>query len=282
MKRLKSLEQVASQYDAVFCDVWGVLHNGLEAFPEAVSALQRIRSFGVAVILLTNSPRPSPSVIEQISHLGVPNTAYDKVVTSGDVTRELIKAGPRRIYHIGTEPQLMIYAGIDVELVEEGAADIIVCTGLRDESTETPADYTELLERFSKSDVPLICANPDIQIHRGNRLEWCAGAIARDYEAMGGTTLIAGKPHYPVYEAAQTKAEGVLGKKLEKSRILAIGDGLLTDVKGASDYGLDVLFIADGVHRAEYAKEGVIDFQKMRDFIHNHGQKAVAYMEVLS
>lgn len=281
MKRLKSLEEVANQYDAVFCDVWGVLHNGLEAFPEAVSALQRIRSFGVAVILLTNSPRLSASVIEQISHLGVPNTAYDKVVTSGEVTRELIKAGPRRIYHIGTEPQLMIYAGIDVELVEEGA-DVIVCTGLRDETIETPADYTELLERFSKADIPLICANPDIQIHRGNRLEWCAGAIARDYEAMGGTTLIAGKPHYPIYEAAHTKAEGVLGQKLEKSRILAIGDGLLTDVKGASGYGLDVLFIADGVHCAEYAKDGVIHLQKMRDFIHKQGQKAVAYMEVLS
>ncbi|MDU0078380.1 HAD hydrolase-like protein, partial [Bacillus sp. IG2] len=138
-----------------------------------------------------------------------------------------------------------IYSGIDVDLVDEEQASVVVCSGLVNDATDTPADYADLLCLFRKRNLPMICANPDIQIHRGNKLEWCAGALAQAYEELGGQTLIAGKPYRPIYEAAQSEAEIVLGRRLARSRILGIGDGLFTDVKGAADYGLDVLFISE-------------------------------------
>ncbi len=164
--------------------------------------------------------------------LGVPADAYDRVVTSGDVTRDLIAEGPRKIFHIGCERELGLYDGLDVELVEEFEAAGIVCTGLFDDESETPDDYTELLKRLRSRNLPFICANPDIMVERGARLIWCAGALAREYGQLGGRTLIAGKPHRPIYEAALRFAEEIRGAKIDRSRILGIGDGVLTDVKG--------------------------------------------------
>ena len=282
MKLLPNLETLAHDYDAVFCDVWGVLHNGIAAFPDAVAALKKIRKHGIAVILVTNAPRPHPSVIEQITRLGIGRDVYDRVVTSGDVTRELIKASPKEIYHLGTVQQLVIYGGIDVDLVDEERASVVVCTGLVNDSNETPADYDDLLQTFRKRNLPMICANPDIQIHRGNKLEWCAGALAQAYEQVGGRTFIAGKPYRPIYEAAQYEAEAVLGRELEKSRILGIGDGMFTDIKGAADYGLDVLFISDGVHAAEYTRAGETEVNRMETFIRCLDQNPIAYMHKLA
>ncbi|GAA5542501.1 MULTISPECIES: TIGR01459 family HAD-type hydrolase [Brucella/Ochrobactrum group] len=281
MKQLESLDDLAGQYDVFFCDVWGVVHNGVAAHPAAVDALKRARARGVTVILVTNSPRPHPGVEAQLEMLGVPADTYDRVVTSGDVTRDLIAEGPRKVLHIGRENELSIYDGLDVELVEEFEADGVVCTGLADDDVETPADYADLLQRLRSRNLPFICANPDIMVERGPRLVWCAGALARDYGQLGGRTLIAGKPHRPIYEAALHAAEEIRGGVVDKSRILGIGDGVLTDVKGAAGFGLDVLYISGGVHAADYADNGAVDLEKMEAFLEKHGHRPVASLYAL-
>lgn len=281
MKLPERLDDLTDEYDAIFCDVWGVLHNGVEAFAPAVAALKRARAKGITVILVTNAPRPFGSVIAQMTLLGVPEDAYDRVVTSGDVTRDLIIEGPRKVFHIGSERELAIYEGLDVELVEEFEASGVVCTGLYDDETETPENYAELLQRLRSRNLPFICANPDIMVERGPRLIWCAGALAREYGQLGGRTLIAGKPHRPIYEAASKAVEEIRGHTVDKSRILGIGDGVLTDVKGAADYGLDVLYISGGVHAADYTTDGTVDFERMDAFLKKHGNAPVASLYAL-
>lgn len=281
MKQLERLDDLTGQYDVLFCDVWGVVHNGVSAYPAAIDALKRARAKGVTVILVTNSPRPHQGVEAQMLLLGVPEDAYDRVVTSGDVTRDLIAEGPRKVFHIGNERELSIYDGLGVELVEEFEASGVVCTGLFDDEVETPENYTELLTRLRSRDLPFICANPDIMVERGARLIWCAGALARDYGQLGGRTFIAGKPHRPIYEAALHAAEEIRGSSIDKSRILGIGDGVLTDVKGAAGFGLDVLYISGGVHAADYTSDGAVDFDRMSAFLKKHGHRPVATLQAL-
>ncbi|MBV2143079.1 TIGR01459 family HAD-type hydrolase [Falsochrobactrum sp. TDYN1] len=281
MKLPECLDDLTDGYDALFCDVWGVLHNGEVSFSAAIAALQRARAKGLTVILVTNAPRPFPSVAAQLTLLGVPEDAYDRIVTSGDVTRDLIAEGPRQVFHIGSERELAIYDGLDVELVEEFEASGVVCTGLYDDETETPEDYAELLQRLRSRNLPFICANPDIMVERGSRLVWCAGALARDYGQLGGRMLIAGKPHRPIYEAASKAVEEIRGQSVERNRILAIGDGVLTDVKGAADYGADVLYISGGVHAADYAADGEVDLAKMDVFLQKHGHSPIASLYAL-
>ncbi len=187
MNVISKLDDLSDRYDVILSDVWGVVHNGERAFPAAAAALTRVREAGKRVILITNSPRPRDGVIAQLGALGVPAEAYDAVVTSGDVTRILINEAPRRIFHIGGERDLALYDGTHAELVEEQEAQAIVCTGLFDDEVETPEDYAPLLQRLRSRNLPFICANPDIIVERGDRMIWCAGAIARDYGLLGWT-----------------------------------------------------------------------------------------------
>ena len=273
---IRSLDNITSRYKAVLCDVWGVVHNGVRAFPNACSALAAVRSKGLAVVLITNAPRPSPDVIEQFTSLGVPDAAWDMVVTSGDATRDLIAAGPKKIYHLGPDRDFTIYAGLDVEMVEEFEASAVVCTGLFDDEAEVPEDYTAALRRFRARDLPFICANPDIVVERGERLIWCAGALARDYALLGGRTLISGKPHRPIYEASLKAAGQVLGREIGARDVLAIGDGMLTDVKGADDNGIDVLYVSGGIHASEYGDVDNPDPEALAAFLEAHGRRPVA------
>lgn len=281
LETVASLAELSDRYAALLCDVWGVLHNGVAAFPDAVASLTAARQRGLAVVLVTNSPRPHPGVEAQIRGLGVPDAAWDRIVTSGDVTRELIAEGPRRIFHIGPERDHPIFDGLDVEPVEEFEAQAVVCTGLFDDATETPQDYAELLQRLRARNLPFICANPDIMVEHGDRLVWCAGAIARDYAQLGGRTLIAGKPHAPIYAAAVKAAEEALGRAVERAELLAIGDGIMTDVKGAADYGIDVLYVSGGVHARDYAGPLGPDPEKLGAFLDRHGYHPVAAIEKL-
>jgi HAD superfamily hydrolase (TIGR01459 family) len=273
---IETLDDLAEGYAAIFCDVWGVVHNGIHPFQNAVDALRRAREKGKAVVLLTNSPRPSKGVVEQLGAIGVAEDCWDSIVTSGDVTRDLISDGPRLVLHIGDERQLAIYDGLDVELVEEFEAQTVVCTGFLDDETESPEDYAELLQRLRARNLPFICANPDIVVERGDRLIWCAGALARDYAQLGGRTEIAGKPHRPIYEAALEAAAGVLGRDVDRSEVLAIGDGMLTDVKGAASNGFDVLYVSGGIHAAEYGGELAPDRERLAAFLDKHGYRPVA------
>lgn len=280
-KTIASLEEISGRYSAVLSDVWGVLHNGVRCFEPAAQALEAARSRGLAVVMITNSPRPHDGVEAQFDTLGVPVSAWDRVVTSGDVTRDLVAAGPRRIFHLGPERDLALYDGLDVELVEEFEASAVVCTGMFDDEVETPDDYNEMLGRMRARNMPFVCANPDIVVERGERLIWCAGALARDYALMGGRTQIAGKPHRPIYEAAMKAASEAAGRELRREDVLAIGDGMLTDIKGAADYGVDVLYISGGVHAADYGHPDEPESAKLEAFLDRHGYEAVATMPKL-
>lgn len=271
-----SLDEIAGGYSALLCDVWGVVHNGERAFAEASAALARARAKGLAVVLITNAPRPHPDVESQLAALGVPRDAYDRVVTSGDVTRDLIAEGPRRIFHIGPDRDLSIYDGLDVELCEEPEAAVAVCTGLFDDESETPEDYSDLLRRLRSRNLPFICANPDIVVERGDRLIWCAGALARDFGQLGGRTLISGKPHRPIYEAALKAAGDVLGRDVSAADVLAIGDGVLTDLKGASQNDIDALYVSGGIHARDYGETLEPDLPRLAAFLEKHGHEPVA------
>ncbi|TPL57326.1 TIGR01459 family HAD-type hydrolase [Mesorhizobium sp. B2-2-4] len=271
-----SLEDVSKNYSAILCDVWGVVHNGERHFPAAASALAAARTAGIPVVLITNSPRRSADVVAQMNVIGVPPSAYDRVVTSGDVTRDLIVEGPRKIFHVGAERDLTLYDGLDVDLVEEFEASGVVCTGLFDDEVEKPEDYAELLRRLRARNLPFICANPDIMVERGERIIWCAGALARDYAQLGGRTLIAGKPYAPVYDVAMKEVAEILGRPVERRQVLAIGDGMLTDIKGAADNGFDVLYVSGGIHARDYGDASQPDPARLAAFLDRHGYHPVA------
>ena len=279
---LTSLDEIAERYDAILCDVWGVIHNGVEVFQPACAALQRFRASGKPVVLITNAPRVSREVSAFLDVLKAPRDAWDRLVTSGDVTRDLVAEGPRRIFHIGADSDLGLYEGLDVELVEEFEASGVVCTGLFDDETETPADYADMLRRLRARNLPFICANPDIVVEYGGRLMWCAGALARDYAQLGGRTLIAGKPHAPIYDAALRAVSDAAGRTVAPERVLAIGDGLLTDVKGAVANGMDALFITAGIHAGEYGDADAPDPLRLATFLDGHGLRPAAMMPRLA
>jgi HAD superfamily hydrolase (TIGR01459 family) len=274
--RIDSLQQIEGRYAVILSDVWGVVHNGVRAFADASAALAAARAHGLAVVLITNAPRPRREVQAQLDILGVPREAYDRIVTSGDVTRDLIKVGPRSIFHLGPERDLAIYDGLDVDIVEEFEASTVVCTGLFDDDVETPDDYADMLRRLRARDLPFICANPDIVVEKGDRLIWCAGALARDYAQLGGRTQIAGKPHRPIYLAALDAAAEVLGRPVAEKEALAIGDGVLTDVKGAEQNGIDILYVTGGIHAREYGETLEPDPALLATFLEKHGHHPVA------
>ncbi|MEL6436940.1 MAG: TIGR01459 family HAD-type hydrolase [Pseudomonadota bacterium] len=282
MQFVQSADGVFSDYHVILCDVWGVLHNGRQAWPGASAALTAARAAGKTVILITNSPRPHAGVRIQLGEFGVPDDAYDAIATSGDVTRALISEAPRRQFHLGPDRDYPLFEGLDIELVDEFEANAVVCTGLFDDETETPDTYEEMLTRMRGRNLPFICANPDIVVERGDRLVYCAGALARRYALMGGRTMIAGKPHKPIYDRAMDLAAQARGRPVEKTQTLVIGDGVTTDVKGAVDNGFDLMFVTDGIHAREYGEPGVPDLEKVVAFLDDFGAKPVATMTKLT
>jgi HAD superfamily hydrolase (TIGR01459 family) len=278
VQRIQGLRAIADNYDLVLCDVWGVLHNGLAPRSGAIEALSSYRKSGGTVVMVTNAPRQRKSVILQLENMGVPEGVFDTVVTSGDVTRDLIRQIGGKMLHIGPKKDMNLFEGIEVDLVSENEASSIICSGLWNEQTETPEDYIELLGRMQKRDLPFICANPDIVVHVGDKLEFCAGAIAREYSKLGGKTLIAGKPHHPIYTLAIAEAEQITGKTFDKAKILAIGDGMPTDIKGAADNGLDALYVSAGIHADEYGAADNPDHAGVLAFLAKNNQAPVAYL----
>ena len=244
-------EGLADRYDVVFCDVWGVVHNSIVAFPEAADALMRFRRKGGAVVLITNAPRPGEVVVRQLDRLGMPRTSYDGIIASGDVTRHIIAARGGSIHHLGPERDLPIFAGLDLKFAPVEQADFTVCTGLFNDDDETPEHYRELLASMRARDMYMVCANPDLVVERGTRLLYCAGALADLYQSMGGEVVYAGKPHAPIYEEALARAEAALAGPVKRERVLAIGDSIRTDLKGARAFGVDCLFVTAGIHSEE-------------------------------
>lgn len=251
---LAGFSEIADRYDLLFCDIWGVLHDGTRAFADAGEALSRYRAGGGSVVLVSNAPRPHPEVIRMLDNLGVPRSAYDAMVTSGDVTRTEIAARPGgAVFHLGPDRDLPIFTGLDARRVRLEEADYVVCSGPFDDEHETPDDYREMLTAMRARDLLMICANPDLVVERGDQLIYCAGALAELYETLGGRVIYAGKPHRPVYEAALTRATEIRGTTPARERILAVGDAIRTDVAGAAVMGVAALLVARGIHAADVA-----------------------------
>jgi HAD superfamily hydrolase (TIGR01459 family) len=262
VRQVSGLSEISDRYDAILCDIWGVLHNGLTSFAQASDALVSFRRRGGVVVLISNAPRPSPPIERQVLKLGVSADAFDAVVTSGDVTIALMgqQAGDQ-VLHIGPERDLTLFEaaiegdGVRPKLVALGDAHYVLCTGLRSDETETLDDYQSELKAMLTRGMAMICANPDIVIHRGDALIQCAGALARRYEDLGGSVIYAGKPYGPIYDRALALAERARGERIDKRRVLAIGDGMKTDILGASQAGLDALFVTGGIHRSLHKED---------------------------
>ncbi|WP_110031391.1 TIGR01459 family HAD-type hydrolase [Hoeflea marina] len=279
--RIKSLDETAVLHDVILCDVWGVLHNGVSPFPFAVEALKSARKRGQTVVLITNSPRPAGAVISQFETIGVDQDCFDDIVTSGDVTRRLVSDGPRKIFFLGPDRDRLLVDGLDVDLVPADEAEAVLCTGLFDDETETPDAYADMLVGFHDRGLPLICANPDVVVERGDRLVYCAGALANAYQAMGGETRIAGKPHSPIYNEALSRAATLRGR-LDQRRIVAIGDGVPTDIRGALANHIPVIFVTRGVHARDYYDDRRIDEARLVSFLAAEDVRPDWWMEWLA
>jgi HAD superfamily hydrolase (TIGR01459 family) len=276
-----SISSLARRYDVWLTDIWGVMHNGVQPFPKAVEACQIFRQGGGVVILISNSPRPAETARIQLREIGVTDDCYDSIATSGDVTRQMISAYKgKTIYHLGPERDLPIFDGLGVTLGSVEDSVIVVCSGLVDDETETPDDYAELLADIRKRNLPMICANPDLMVERGDRLLYCAGSLAKVYAELGGETIYGGKPHPPIYQLAFSQA---MAKKsgVSRQRILAIGDGLHTDIPGAAAAGIDSLFIASAVH-VPGGSEGLADGAVLGELLAGSDARPVAAMSALA
>jgi len=253
-----TLAEISAQYDALFVDLWGCVHDGVKALPDAVTALQAYRKTGGKVVLVTNSPRPRAGVEKQLVHFGVPDDAWDTIATSGDSARSAMFQGAvgQRIWFIGQpgeekffQPLHLLDNPMTIEQVPLAEAEGIVCTGPEDPHADPDVMRPQFL-MARQMGLKLLCANPDIVVDRGHQREWCAGALAKLYAEMGGESLYFGKPHPPIYDLARRRLSA-LGKVVPDDRILAIGDGILTDIQGAIGEDIDSLFITGGLAAAE-------------------------------
>lgn len=283
---IAQLSDISDRYDALFVDLWGCLHNGEKPFPNAVTALQKYRDRGGIVILLTNSPRPRPSVRAQLEQIGVPGNCYDDIASSGDASQVGMAAGlaGNRVYHIGPKKDLSFFTDFEDDVdarhiirVPLQEAEGIICTGLLDDNTEKPEDYRATLLFAKQKGLKLLCTNPDIQVDRGVKRIYCAGAIAELYTEMGGRSFYFGKPHPPIFDLARRRANRI--RPVFDDRVLCIGDGILTDIRGGLAEGMDTLFITGGLAVDELGENptpSVVD-----DFFNRHQTSATAAIAAL-
>jgi HAD superfamily hydrolase (TIGR01459 family) len=273
---------LAPRYDVLLCDVWGVVHNSLVASPQAHDALSRFRAKGGRVVLITNAPRPAAEVRQQLDRMGVPHHAYDSIVTSGDLTRTVVAArSGQKVFHIGPARDLPLFKGLDVSFVPNEMADYIVCTGLFNDEGETPEDYRATFEKSLARKMFLLCANPDLVVERGTQLIYCAGALAELYQSLGGEVLYAGKPHPPIYQEALQRAAAARGREAPRERVAAIGDSIRTDMKGAEAFGIDSIFVTDGIHAEELGARDAPDTRVLTDVFAREGVAPTAVMRRL-
>lgn len=290
---LTGLSEIADHYDVVLSDIWGVVHNGREHFPQSCAALRKFREKGGVVVLVTNAPRPFPPILEQLNILGAPRDCFDEVVTSGDVTLNFVAAhGQKPVYHIGPPRDLTFFSIMEQQIghrppsVGLDQAEYVLCTGLFDDE-HSPDHYMPELEKMRARNMEFICANPDLVVHVGDHMLWCAGAIAERYEQLGGKVLQAGKPFAPIYDRALELANARRSAPVDIARVVAIGDAIRTDVKGAIDRGLDAVFVTSGIHRDELHPQaqpgapGPMDVDAMRRMTGEANVRPIAAMSTL-
>ncbi len=283
MKALEGLGEIASRYDAILSDVWGVVHNGVAAHRTAVEALVNYRRQGGRVVLITNAPRPSPPIVSLLDELGVSRDAYDAIVSSGDATRVILEGyRGKSVHYVGPPNENdSLFDGLDITVGPAELARAVVVTDL-DTDDDTPDMYNDRITVWLNRNLPLIAANPDRVVEHGDRLIYCGGALADLYEARGGMIVMVGKPYKPIYTEALRLAERAAGKALDRSRILAIGDSVRTDAIGAAGAGLDLLFITGSIHAAELDAFGQPDPEAIRALVEPSGANLAGFMPRLS
>ena len=280
---IERIEPLARGYDVLLCDIWGVVHNGIAAFPDACAALTRFRQGGGTVILITNAPRASDAVVRILDRMQVGHEVYDAIVSSGDVTRGIVgrRAG-QRVFHLGPERDHSIFTGLDVSFAPLESADYVVCSGLFDDTVETPDNYRDMLKAMRERALFMVCANPDVVVERGDTLVYCAGALADAYAVLGGEVLYCGKPHAPIYDMALSTAASLRGGRIPaRDRVLAIGDSVRTDLKGAAAFGLDVMFVTSGLHAEHYGSREAPDLKALNKVFADAGVAPKAVMSGL-
>jgi HAD superfamily hydrolase (TIGR01459 family) len=275
--------ELLSKYDVLFCDVWGVVHDGVSAYSGATNALQKFRKAGGTVVLVSNAPVPKERVARMLELRAVPDDTWDTIVSSGDLAlRHIEDKGYTKFYNIGpADRDAALFTRLPGETVTLDAAHAIVATGFNDDVGETAEDYRTLLEDAKRQEIPFVCANPDKHVDVGGRLYLCAGAIADLYEELGGEVFWAGKPHAPTYHTAHADAEKLRDDTVAWDRILVIGDALRTDLMGAQTVGLDALFVAGGIHREEIVERGLIMPEKLSALFDETAPPALAAMPEL-
>ena len=276
---ITEFKSLAQRYDAMLCDAWGVIHNGVTLSPGIEEVLTSFRQTRGPVVILTNAPRPSSVIPAQLDRLGLSRDAYDAIVTSGDATTATIETFlPLPAFRLGPEKDDALYRDLDIAFVPVEEAGFIVCTGLFDDQTETPDDYRDLLTRCRARDLPMICANPDLVVNWGGRMVYCAGALAEVYQELGGKVIYGGKPHQPIYDRAFSRLQDVGGAALDRNRVIAVGDSVRTDIGGANAFGVDALFVAGagGIH------DGPVNEQTIAKTFDDAGVHAVAVMETFT
>ncbi len=280
---LTEARDLLSRYDVVFCDVWGVVHDGLTAFVAACEALSRFRAQGGTVVLVSNAPVPQAQVARMLVSRAVPDNAYDAIVSSGDIAlAHVIATKFQAVYCIGPRDRdSALFDKIPARKTGLAEAEAIVCSGLTDDRTETAESYRPVLETALARRLPFVCANPDLVVDVGGTLYLCAGAIADLYAHMGGEVFWAGKPHPNAYGTALEVAQRLRGGAVKSDRILGIGDALRTDLKAAQGAGVDGLFIAGGIHRHDAMTGHEIDAGKLAKLFHGSGIPAIGAMAYL-
>lgn len=278
---LEGLRTVARNYDAILCDVWGVIHNGRRVHTDALDAVRRYRDGGGCVLLFSNAPRSNAYARRSLETFGVGGDFYDGVVTSGDVTLEVLMSGRlgRACFYLGPGRDRHFIEESNLNAVDENTAEFILCVGLRDDERDKVEEYRPLLQRMAMRSIPMVCANPDIIVERGENLLPCAGALARLYESLGGEVRYFGKPHKDIYRYAWKILESKVGGAPDKKRVLAVGDGVATDILGARDFGIDAVFVTGGIAALEVGDDAhMLSPQRLKHFCESHEVQPIAAM----
>ena len=266
-----NLSEITDTYSLILCDIWGVVHNGNNIYPEAVNTLLAYLEAGGNICLITNAPRRSDAIRDYLLNMGVAPDICNNIVSSGDCSYSWLSSiEDRPLFHIGPEKDNSLFVGLDLKKVNEFECLECICTGFFNEYIESISDYQKILETLLERGIVIHCANPDLYVNKGSVRLPCAGLIAQSYSQMGGKVVYFGKPHHYIYDLALETANQSMRKTVSKDSILAIGDGLNTDIAGASNFGIDSFFIINGVHEAEFKKNNdtsEIDIESVRDYI---------------
>ena len=249
MKELNHLSDIYKNYDTFIIDLWGVIHNGIALNPKAIVAIEQLKNNSKKIVFLSNAPRPSSKVVNFLLKMNMERKYLSNVMTSGEAAMHAINKNKfgKTFFHLGPPRDTSVFEKVKDNKTDLENCDFILCTGLFDEHENDLEYYKNYLKKFVSK--KLVCTNPDLTVHRGKEEELCAGSVAKVFEELGGEVIYFGKPHEEVYKMCFNPNE----------KVLAIGDNLRTDIKGANNLNLDCIFITNGVHRGEYKDTSELD-----------------------